>query len=230
MLLTCSHALNVTGELKFFLDKESASLAHAACTLKKAATLVEALQAKNLKQDDLTDERYRRIQELEGALNLLERNAKDYEQEMSIMKGKLELFGAIATEKENLQTQVGSLSARSQALEASIEAKDATIAELKEDNKRHNRVNAQLRKTVSSMENKMNEEKRYKEEALETVAALTNEVDELKKEISQYNAARALFVQSTETQAGIQVRPNLFTPRNASSSNKKRKTTLTANA
>lgn len=219
----------MSDELEFLLDSESASLAHLACTMKKAATLVKALKAKNLNQDNLTDEKNRRNIELQGEVNLLKRKTEDDAQEISILKGRLEQFDSLATENENLQFEVDSLLTRNAALEASMRGKDTTISALKEVKKRLVGEIAQLHKNVSNTKEKMHEEQRWKEEAQEAVAALSNEVNELKNEISKYNAARALFVQSTEAQAGVQVGPNPFTPRSGSSSNKRRKTTPTSN-
>jgi chromosome segregation ATPase len=187
------------------------------------------LKAKNLNHDNSIDEKNRCIKLLEGEVNLLKQKTRNDAQEKSILQGRLEQFDSLETETENLQFELDSLLTRNTALEASMRGKDTTISDLKEDNDRLVVVIAQLRKDVSNTKEKMIEEQRWKEEAQETVAVLSNEVNELKNEISKYNAARALFVQSTEAQAGVQVGPNPFTPRGGSSSNKRRKTTPTSN-
>ena len=215
------------------LQHESKTLAHAACNLKRAAQLVEALQADNSNQDDVTDQKNRRIQELEGEVNLLRRNEKGTAQEMVILRGGLEQLDAIKSENESLKSQLESALAKNNALEATLRGKGAAIADLKRGNQTLVRDNFDLYKSVNDLEDKLKGERQAKEEANATVIKLTGEIERLKEELSRYQAARALFVQETEATSIVDTNP--FTPRNVSSvnpgssKNKKRKTSLVVN-
>ena len=214
-------------DLKSFLQEKTTSLAQMACSFQKMFQLVEAEQAKSLKQKEMIIEKDRYIKELEDELSVMKNKEEEHAEKMSRMESKLEEAGSIFDKNNGLESKLVSLEDIIDGLEATAEENAFTIDQLKLKETDLNGENSELKKMVSDLEDVLQEVRKSKDDANVSLTLLSEQLDKLKDENATYKAARQLFVESTDNSG------NSFTPRALTSSNtgssktKKRKTTPT---
>jgi chromosome segregation ATPase len=199
-------------------------MARMACNFEKMAQLVEAETAKSLKQEEVINEKERLIHQLEERIATLECSCRDRAQQLTITQSKLELFESITTENERLKSDLNASKTEINDLKASVYDKEYNLIEMTKSER-------SLRGQNTHLKNLLQREQSSNEQANALISTLTDEVNMLKDENSNYKAARALFVQSTEdSAAGIEVcsTPRILPSSNTGSSKrKKRKSTET---